>query len=178
MKFIMPRQLGVETGNGFRITIFDSHRAVKFNSDRRVKALTRVLQWPETFQFKHVNPQTRHCHSTWNPEARNMLKFMSFGVSACVICGCANLGLGEDLLSTPLSVQRVNTGFNATQRAGVDRPANDPTWETIRRQKLAETVTREGICPQGIEAVSRTSRIVRTIEIGSSQELTYSGRCK
>ena len=94
------------------------------------------------------------------------------------LCGCANFGMGENLMSSKLQLHPVPDGFVATQRAGVDRLANDPTWETIRLQNLLTAVRSAGYCPNGIESVQRKLTPVRSIDIGTSRDLVYNGRCK
>jgi hypothetical protein len=94
------------------------------------------------------------------------------------LSGCANVQWGRETLSSPLVVNRTDAGFSATQRAGVDKLANDPTWETIRRQRLAEAVKLAGICQNGVEGVERRAIAGRTTAIGTVRDLTYTGRCK
>lgn len=103
---------------------------------------------------------------------------LCIALTALVLPGCSHLGLGAELLSTPLEVRRTEGGFEATVRAGLDRPANDPTWETVRRQDLAEKARAEGICPAGIEGVQRRHTALRSVESGTSYDLAYSGRCR
>ena len=93
------------------------------------------------------------------------------------LCGCAKFGMGEELMSSRLELRPVSGGFVATQRAGVDRLANDPTWETMRRQNLAKAVRSAGYCPKGIEDIERKATPVRSIEIGTARDLVYTGRC-
>lgn len=93
-------------------------------------------------------------------------------------CGCVNFGLGENLLSSRLELRPAPDGFVATQRAGVDRLANEPTWETIRSQSLLSAVREAGYCPGGIASIERKTTDIASIEIGTSRDLVYLGRCK
>ena len=92
-----------------------------------------------------------------------------------LLCGC--VGLGEGAMSSPLVLQATPGGFVATQRAGIDRLANNPTWESVRRQDLAAAAGKAGYCPKGIASIERQAAAVRNLEIGTSQDLTYFGRC-
>ncbi len=94
------------------------------------------------------------------------------------LSGCANFGLGESLMSSKLELRPLPEGFVATQRAGVDKLANDPTWETIRRQNLLSAVRAAGYCPQGIESLERSATPVRSVDLGTSRDLVYTGRCR
>ncbi len=69
-------------------------------------------------------------------------------------------------------------GFVASQRAGVDRLAGNPTWETMRLQDLTVAVQDAGLCPKGIAKIERKAEAVRQIEIGTSRDLVYTGTCK
>jgi len=98
--------------------------------------------------------------------------------STLVLGACSNWVVGEALVSTSLKLEPSGNGFVATRRAGVDKLSNDPTWETIRRQELAEAVAKAGYCPKGIDSVERTAIPVRRLESGTSQDLVYRGKCK
>lgn len=109
---------------------------------------------------------------------------MSKTATTCLLCitfalgACSNWVVGEGLASSPLKMEPSENGFVATRRVGVDRLSNDPTWETIRRQEIAEAVAKAGYCQKGIDSVERTATPVRTLESGTSQDLVYKGKCK
>ena len=46
---------------------------------------------------------------------------LCIALTAVVLPACSHLGLGAELLSTPLEVRRTEGGFEATVRAGLDR---------------------------------------------------------
>lgn len=108
------------------------------------------------------------------------MKFFALCIAACALAlsGCSIFRFGGDLLSSPVEVRQTQNGFIATQRAGIDRPAGDPSWETVRLQNLADKARETGICPAGIEGVERKLEPMVSVESGTAYAVTYSGRCK
>jgi hypothetical protein len=103
---------------------------------------------------------------------------LCIAASALALSGCSVFRFGGELLSSPVEVRQTEGGFIATQRAGIDRPAGDSSWETVRLQNLATKARETGICPAGIEGVERKLEPIREVESGTSYNLTYTGRCK
>ena len=84
----------------------------------------------------------------------------------------------QDIASWHMTLEATSGGFIARQRAGVDQLANNPTWETIRQQNIERMVREAKLCPNGIEEVVRTDKVVSEVPSGTSRDLTYVGRCK